>query len=60
MSELMRALAEITETTITTTMGHNARSNGVIEIFALTVLEPLHAHAFRRTVRGLAHFCRSL
>jgi hypothetical protein len=33
MSELMAALLEITETTITTTLGHNARSNGVIEVF---------------------------
>jgi hypothetical protein len=33
MSALMLALAEITETTLTTTMGHNARSNGIIEVF---------------------------
>jgi hypothetical protein len=33
MSELMAALMEITETTMTTTLGHNARSNGVIEVF---------------------------
>ncbi len=33
LSELMTALLEITETTMTTTLGHNARSNGVIEVF---------------------------
>jgi transposase InsO family protein len=33
MSELLRALAEITETTLTTTLAHNAKSNGTIEIF---------------------------
>ncbi len=29
----MKALMEITETVLTTTLGHNARSNGIIEIF---------------------------
>ncbi len=29
----MAALMDITETTLTTTLGHNARSNGVIEVF---------------------------
>jgi transposase InsO family protein len=33
MSELLKALADITETTLTTTLAHNARSNGIIEIF---------------------------
>jgi hypothetical protein len=33
MSELFKALADITETTLTTTMAHNARSNGIIEVF---------------------------
>jgi transposase InsO family protein len=33
MSELLKELANITETLITTTMGHNARSNGIIEVF---------------------------
>ncbi len=33
MSELMATLLEIPETTMTTTLGHNARSNGVIEVF---------------------------
>ncbi len=33
MSALMLALSEITETTMTTTMGHNARSNGIAEVF---------------------------
>ncbi len=34
MSELLKALAAITETTLTTTLAHhNARSNGIIEIF---------------------------
>jgi transposase InsO family protein len=33
MSELMKALLEITETTLTTTMAHNAGSNGIIEVF---------------------------
>jgi hypothetical protein len=33
MSELLQALSEITETTLTTTMAHNARSNGIIEVF---------------------------
>ncbi len=33
MSELLKAVANITETLITTTMGHNARSNGIIEVF---------------------------
>jgi hypothetical protein len=33
MSELMTALAEITETTMTTTLAHNARSNGIVEVF---------------------------
>jgi transposase InsO family protein len=33
MSALMQALAEITETAMTTTLGHNARSNGTIEVF---------------------------
>ncbi len=33
MSELMKALLDITETTLTTTMAHNARSNGIIEVF---------------------------
>ncbi len=33
MSALMLALSEITETTLTTTLGHNARSNGIIEVF---------------------------
>jgi hypothetical protein len=33
MSELMQALLKITETTLTTTMAHNARSNGIIEVF---------------------------
>jgi hypothetical protein len=33
LSELMAALLDITETTLTTTLGHNARSNGIIEVF---------------------------
>ena len=33
MSALMSAFAEITETMMTTTKGHNARSNGIVEIF---------------------------
>jgi hypothetical protein len=33
MSAVMQALAEITETAMTTTLGHNARSNGTIEVF---------------------------
>jgi hypothetical protein len=33
MSELMAALLEVTETTLTTTKGHNARSNGIVEVF---------------------------
>jgi hypothetical protein len=33
MSDLMAALMDITETTLTTTLGHNARSNGDIEVF---------------------------
>jgi hypothetical protein len=33
MSELLKEVANITETLITTTMGHNARSNGIIEVF---------------------------
>jgi hypothetical protein len=34
MSDLMDALLKITETTMTTTLGHNARScNGIIKIF---------------------------
>jgi hypothetical protein len=30
LSDLMAALLEITETTMTTTLGHNARSNGLV------------------------------
>jgi hypothetical protein len=33
MSELLQALMEVTETTLTTTMAHNARSNGIIEVW---------------------------
>jgi hypothetical protein len=33
MSGLMTALAETTETMMTTTKGHNARSNGIVEVF---------------------------
>jgi hypothetical protein len=33
MSELMAALLGITKTTLTTMLGHSARSNGVIEVF---------------------------
>lgn len=33
MSELLQALLEVTETALTTTLGHNARSNGVMEVF---------------------------
>ena len=33
ISEMLGALADITETAMTTTMAHNARSNGIIEVF---------------------------
>jgi hypothetical protein len=33
MSNLVRELLEVIETVLTTTLGHNARSNGVIEVF---------------------------
>jgi hypothetical protein len=33
MSELLQALMEVTETTLTTTMAHNAHSNGIIEVW---------------------------
>ncbi len=33
MSDMVAALLEITETSLTTTLGHNARSNGIIEVF---------------------------
>jgi hypothetical protein len=33
MSELLQTLMEVTETTLTTTMAHNARSNGIIIVW---------------------------
>jgi hypothetical protein len=33
MSELLQALMEVTETTLTTTMAHNAQSNGIMEVW---------------------------
>jgi hypothetical protein len=33
MSAMVAALLEVTKTTLTTTLGHNARSNGIIEVF---------------------------
>ena len=33
MSNLVKELLDVSETILTTTMGHNARSNGVIEVF---------------------------
>jgi hypothetical protein len=51
MSELMKALLEITETTLTTTMAHNARS---IEVF-FEILESMYAALTRRSIQSVAY-----
>jgi hypothetical protein len=50
---------EITETTMTTTLGHNARSNGIIENFGGTGTGACECYLMTSTTNGLVLYVES-